>query len=142
MKSMFSITFMLALAMFACSKEDGPTPAETPAEVAGALRSGSWQITYFWDSDHEETQHFTGYEFTFGNEGILSASNGMVTVDGTWSTGSDDSRIQLIINFTSPAEFEELSDDWHVLDQTENKIRLEDVSGGNGGTDYLTFEKL
>lgn len=34
-----------------------------------------------------------------------------------------------------------LSDDWDVLERTDTKIRLIDVSGGNGGTDYLTFEK-
>ena len=34
-----------------------------------------------------------------------------------------------------------LNDDWHILEQTAKKIKLEDVSGGNGGTDYLTFEQ-
>ena len=43
--------------------------------------------------------------------------------------------------FTTPAEFMDLSDDWDVINITDSKIELIDVSGGNGGTDYLTFER-
>jgi hypothetical protein len=46
-----------------------------------------------------------------------------------------------MLSFTAPSDFEDLSDDRHILEQTADKIRLEDVSGGNGGTDYLNFEK-
>ena len=46
------------------------------------------------------------------------------------------------ILFTSPTNFsDELSDDWDILSRTDTKVELVDVSGGNGGTDYLTFEK-
>ena len=38
-------------------------------------------------------------------------------------------------------EYMDLSDDWDIVERTDTKIRLQDVSGGNGGTDYLTFEK-
>ena len=37
--------------------------------------------------------------------------------------------------------FEDLNDDWDFISQSSTKIELIDVSGGNGGTDYLTFEK-
>lgn len=43
--------------------------------------------------------------------------------------------------FTSPPDFEELTDDWDIISQTSSKIELIDISGGNGGTDYLTFQK-
>jgi hypothetical protein len=43
--------------------------------------------------------------------------------------------------FASPADFADLSDDWDVVSRTDSKVQLIDVSGGNGGTDYLTFEK-
>jgi len=143
MKSNLSlIIFTLLLIMISCSKEETNNMPENPAEVANTITTGTWKISYFWDTDHEETQHFNGYSFTFENSGTLVATNGMTNITGSWSTGTDDSQIKLNIIFTSPADFEELSDDWHVLERTENKIRLEDVSGGNGGTDYLTFERL
>lgn len=44
--------------------------------------------------------------------------------------------------FSSPAVFaDELTDDWDIISYSATKIQLIDVSGGNGGTDYLTFEK-
>ena len=38
-------------------------------------------------------------------------------------------------------DFEDLNDDWDIISQSSSKIELIDISGGNGGTDYLTFEK-
>ena len=38
-------------------------------------------------------------------------------------------------------EFEELTDDWEITEKSATVIKLRDVSGGNGGTDYLTFTK-
>jgi len=38
-------------------------------------------------------------------------------------------------------DFEDLNDDWDFISQSATKVELIDVSGGNGGTDYLTFEK-
>jgi len=38
--------------------------------------------------------------------------------------------------------FDELNDDWHILNETSTKIQLEDVSGGSGEIDLLTFEKV
>jgi len=35
-----------------------------------------------------------------------------------------------------------LSDNWDVLEKNDKNIRFIDVSGGNGGTDYLTIEKI
>jgi hypothetical protein len=36
--------------------------------------------------------------------------------------------------------FEDLNDDWDIVTYTSAKIELISVSGGNGGTDTLTFE--
>jgi hypothetical protein len=138
---LFPLVFILMTLMYSCSSDDDSPSPGNASDVAEMVKSGTWRITYFWDTDKEETDHFTGYNFTFGENGTLSASNATNTYNGTWSTGKDDSRVKLIIGFTSPADFEDLSDDWDVIEQTNSKLRLEDVSGGNGGTDLLTFEK-
>jgi hypothetical protein len=77
------------------------------------------------------------------------ASNGTNIYTGTWSVtadnGTDDdnpnSDLDFNLAFTTPANFADLTDDWNVVSQTDTKIELIDISGGNGGTDYLTFEK-
>lgn len=57
--------------------------------------------------------------------------------DGGNSTGD----IDFNIFFASPEDFSELSEDWNIISYSSNKIELIHESGGNGGTDLLTFEK-
>ena len=135
-----------------CDKDDDNTQQlETTAQqTQNTAQSGSWKITYFFDSDQNDTNHFNGFTFTFNENGSLVGVNGSTTITGTWSVtdsnSSDDdggsSDVDFNIFFASPPDFEELSDDWDIISVTNSKIELTDVSGGNGGTDFLTFEKI
>jgi hypothetical protein len=135
--------FLLLLAATACNQDDSTNSNQT--KVVDTVSSGTWRITYFYDTDKEETANFTGFNFTFGSS--LTATKSSTTYTGTWSVtdsnSSDDSMDDLHFNilFTAPPDFEDLSDDWDILEMTDTKIKLIDISGGNGGTDYLTFEK-
>jgi len=53
----------------------------------------------------------------------------------------DDNDLDFNINFNLTNNFEDLNDDWDIISQSDTKIELTDVSGGNGGTDFLTFER-
>lgn len=137
----------LALVFAACSSDDDAGVNEnTKSEIENSLTSGSWVITKYMDSGEDELYHYNGYEFTFGSNNVLTASNGTNTYIGTWSLtddSDDDSPndLDLVIFFASPETFMELSDDWDILSRTSTKIELIDISGGSGETDYLTFEK-
>lgn len=114
-------------------------------ELKTIMASGSWIVTFYFDTDHEETNNFTTFSFVFNPQGSLSASNGIDTNNGTWSVTPDssgDGDIDFNISFASPPDFAEISDDWDVVSYTNDKLELTDVSGGNGGTDFLTFERL
>ena len=117
----------------------------TANQIENDAQTGTWRITYFYDSDQEETSNFSGYNFTFNSDGSLVAVNGNNTISGTWSvtnsssSSNDDDHFNIF--FASPNNFEELSDDWEIISTSTTKIKLTDVSGGNGGTDFLTFEK-
>jgi hypothetical protein len=136
------IIFLLSLMVFAC--EDSATN-ESQNMVTSIVTSGTWRITYYYDTDKEETTTFTGFNFTFAT--ALTATKGSTTHTGTWSisdtNSNDDTMDDLHFNiaFTAPPDFEDLSDDWDILEVTDTRIKLIDLSGGNGGTDYLTFEK-
>jgi hypothetical protein len=142
MKSIRLIILLLIVAV-ACKNEDSTNSNQT--KVVDTITSGTWRITYFYDTDKEETANFTGYNFTFASS--VTATNGTNTYTGTWSVtdsnSNDDTMDDLHFNilFTAPPNFEDLSDDWEILEMTDTKIKLIDVSGGGGGTDYLTFEK-
>jgi len=135
----------------ACSDDDSSSTNGNTTEVVNTVQDGTWRITSFVEETNDETHHFTGYTFTFDDNDVLTATNGANTYTGTWSVtnssnSSDDddnnnSDIDFNIMFASPDNFTDLNDDWDILERTDTKIRLRDISGGNGGTDYLTFEK-
>jgi hypothetical protein len=148
---------VFALLFISCSSDNSDDVNATNSmadiqEISDLVSNGTWIITNFVDSGSDETANFTGYGFSFNSDGNLVADNGSNTVNGTWSvtddSGSDDSSIDdssddidFNIFFASPSNFNELSEDWDIVSRTDSRIELIHVSGGNGGTDNLTFEK-
>lgn len=122
---------------------------QTISGIKTNLQTGTWRITKFMEEDRDETDHFTDFDFTFEPNGTLVASDGTDTFLGNWSiTDSDfsdsdenDDDLNFNINFNLTNEFESLNEDWNFVSRSSTKIELEDVSGGDGGTDLLTFEK-
>ncbi len=135
-----------------CNKDDDDAvvnAAQDPVQVINTVNQGTWRITFYQDSQTDETSNFSGYTFTFGASNVLTATNGSTNYTGTWSVTNSDSNddnpsndLDFNIGFSSPQLFDdELTDDWDIISYTSTKIQLIDISGGNGGTDYLTFEK-
>ncbi len=134
--------------VFSCTSDSSSNNSVDPTPVINTVNKGTWRITFYEDSGVNETTNFTGYNFTFGSNSVLTAANGTNTYLGTWSVTSDTSGddspsndLDFNIAFASPASFADLTDDWNILEKTDTKIKLVHVSGGNGGTDYITFEK-
>jgi len=145
---------VLSGGMVSCSGDDDSSSVSdnsaTINSIVNTAGQGTWHITSFIDSGIDETDHFSGDSFTFGGNVVLTVTT-PETFTGTWSVtdsnnSDDDSShsddIDFNILFTSaPPAYSDLHDDWEVLEVTATKIRLTDVSGGNGGTDFLTFER-
>ena len=152
MKNTFFIpTILLCLAglfsLASCSNDDS-SDDNSVTNVQNTVQSGTWHISSFIDSGDDETNHFNGFTFTFADNNVLTASNGTVTYSGTWSIDDDNSNDDSIddlhfnILFNLSNDFEELNEDWHIVSRTSTRIELTHISGGNGGTDFLTFEKV
>lgn len=148
--SVFALLFMLNVAS-TCSNDDD-TPQQSisvdPTPVINTVNAGNWRVTLYKDSGVVETDNFANYIFTFGSGNVLTAVNGATTATGTWSVTSDNSNddspsndLDFNIAFSTPANFADLTEDWNIISYTATKIELIHVSGGNGGTDYITFEK-
>jgi len=141
---MTSIRFSIFLASIicfltlSCKKEDTANTANT--NIANIINQGTWRVSLYSDSGSDETYYFNNFSFVFSN-GNITASHNSTVVTGTYSTIFDDNKNKLILNFGTTLPFDELNDDWHIIEESPSKIRLEDVSGGNGGIDLLTFEK-
>ncbi len=144
-----ALVFMLNVASMCSSDDDNSNSSQQdPTPVINTVNQGTWRITFFEDSGNNETNHFTGYNFTFAAGNVLTATNGTNTYNGVWSVTNDDSNddspsddLDFNIAFSSPADFTDLTEDWNIITYTATKIQLVHVSGGNGGTDYVTFEK-
>ena len=121
-------------------------------QIEDAAESGTWRVASMVDSGQDETSDFNGYEFTFNPNGTISATNGVNTYTGSWSVtddsnSSDDSSSDDDIDFniqfqvSDDHDFDDLNDDWDVVSHSSTTISLIDISGGNGGTDTLVFQK-
>lgn len=153
-----TILLGILLTFVACSSDDNNNSNnETSADLVRDIAvNGTWRVSYFFDTDEDETSNFTGYVFTFEEDGTLRAEKGSNTVVGSWAVLDDSSNSSsdddgnssddddFIITFPVPEsnDFEDLNDDWDIITVSANKIELTDVSGGNGGTDFLTFVKI
>ena len=162
MKNLISRSLLIltiVLTSVACSNDDSNPDAtnngNSAQQVAIVAQTGSWRITYFWDKDKDETSNFSGYVFNFNTDGTLTAVKGNTTVSGNWSVvddssnssndddggSTDDDDFNIFFSVPMTSDFDDLIDDWDIISVTANKMELTDVSGGNGGTDFLTFEK-
>lgn len=144
------VFLFVATIISSCSDEDDSAVNNSvdPTPVINIVNNGTWRVTLYEDSSVDETSNFTGYNFSFGAGNVLTATNGTNTYSGTWSVTSDNSLddspsndLDFNIAFSTPANFAELTEDWNIISYTSTKIQLIHVSGGGGGTDYITFEK-
>ena len=137
------LTLLFAGITFSSCSKDSTTTAGTSIATSALLVQATWKVTYFNESGTDGTANYNGYVFTFVSGGSVSIVNGSIVYNGSWTTHNDDSQNKLYMNFsvtTSPIS--ELEKDWHIVEKTSTKLRMEDVSVGAGGTDYLTIEKI
>lgn len=151
----FYSTFLMmcfSLMSFNCSDDDGNSQnnSQEIAQIETTVESGNWMVTSFIDSGDDETSDFNNFTFTFGVNGNITATNGTITYNGTWSVtdsnSSDDSNdndIDFNIFFSVPDDhdFDDLNDDWDIINYSDTMISLRDVSGGDGSIDTLVFER-
>ena len=106
------------------------------------LTTDTWFVNLLNDDGDDETCDYVEYEFTFNSNGTVQAVSPSNTKDGFWAVNSSSSGLDLVLNFSITGEddpFDDLNDDWDVTSHSNELIELIDISGGNGGTDYLNF---
>jgi len=109
------LTLFPTLQSSTCSKND-----DIIANTTGTP-TGTWRVTLYWDSG-DETNKFAGYNFTFNSGGTVTATNGVTTVNGTWSESSS----RMTLDFGTDPLFRKISDDYLKEEKTATSIRLKD----------------
>lgn len=140
LKSMHVFVLLSSLFLISCQRNNSADL--TQIQVTTTIQSGTWKVTLFNDNGIDETSNFNGFSFTFNANGTATATRNSLVTDGSWVSGTDDSKVKLILDFGVASPLDELNEDWRVLERTDTRIKLTNISGGNGGTDFLTFEKM
>lgn len=113
----------------------GPDPDLIFEEI---IVQGTWYVSYFF-RDEEQTEDYAGYDFDFDSGGIILVTGGDNLIHGNWTTFQEDElEIDMAYNTTA---FDELSEDWTVVEFTETLIKLQKVSGGGDDIRWLHFTR-
>ena len=134
------IVLLMSLVGFHCDDDNSSNRSKTTA-LENNLETDTWIVTHFFDTS-DETYHFHGYVFTFNDDGTVVAAKDMSAINGTWSVSSSSNGSKLILDFGVTEPFDELNDDWDVIEHASDRVRLQDVNSGSGETDFLTLEKV
>ena len=117
--------------------------------IEKAMVEGTWRITKYIDEGEDFSTALSSSTFVFSNNGSVTVT-GSGTFLGTWDVAkendsddddiSDDKHVEFILNL--PAPYEDLSDDWEIESNSDDKLELKDKSHSGESVDYLTFEKI
>ena len=120
-------------------------------QITKISTDGTWIISSYIDDGDDETNDFSTFRLNFLTGGVPNGtdllSSSSTPYAGTWSitdsNSNDDSLddLDFNMNFNVGNKLDDLSDDWDIISYTDTEIKLIDVSGGGGGTDYLTLTK-
>lgn len=138
MRILLIFLFAFAVVATACKKEDDSV---SPGNTSSTLQTGVWKVAYYYDKDKDETSHYSSYEFEFMDDGSLKIVNSSSQTTGSWSTYDSDGVSKMNLNAGSTDPLSDLTDDWKIVENTDDKIKLEDESG-DGSMEYLDFVKL
>ncbi len=127
----------------ACDEDDDNDHDEDDAddtELVKIITDGDWVISYFFD-DADETAGFAGYVFTFFENGTAQAKKGDLIIEGDWDSNGDDGALELEFDFGENSPFDELHEDWDLIEFDSTTIKLREESDDDEPESSLTFER-
>ncbi|HYG01777.1 MAG TPA: hypothetical protein VD927_04985 [Chryseosolibacter sp.] len=135
------LSLSVLVAVSSCDEGDQINEAPikpTRQHVASALQSSHWNVAYYF-KDKDETEQFTGFSFTFQGDGTVQVVRNNVTLAGSWSSFQAPSdQLKLNLEFQPVESFNLLNSDWVVVEQSDQRIRLEDVVANS----EMTLERI
>jgi hypothetical protein len=111
------------------------------------VTNGAWQTRCYWKSEPNDTVNFDGFDFTFGDNDLLTVTAGTNTYEGTWTILEADSNnknlsdLKFYIALANPMHFVEIIDGWENIEKSTDYFVLRDQSFRNAVYDLLTFSK-
>jgi hypothetical protein len=124
----------IEIAVDECNSNSGP-----PLMLHDVLASGTWYVSYCY-YEYDETNYYSYYDFTFSNNGMVSALKNTTSINGNWSIQNDGLEQRLDLHFDG-SQLDKLETSWNAQEITPTYIRLKHENGGGNGSYYLNFTK-
>ncbi|TAI49618.1 hypothetical protein [Flagellimonas allohymeniacidonis] len=101
-----------------CPDDDGDDDPDTLREI---LKECEWIIKKV-KNQGEEIRRLLGYEFNFMADGVVTLSDGITTIEGTWEVGLNNEEIpSLLIEMPEDG----VSFDWPLRDLDDHRLKFE-----------------
>lgn len=139
-KSALLITILVLITgQFIACKKDTSNPSSLP--VTASSIAGNFTVNSFTSSSNQ-TSLFTGYQFTFSENGTVTAIKDGTTNNGTWRF-DDSNNSELKLSFSN-TPLNELNKGWHIGELTTEHMLLtdDDKSNESGDDNPSSHEKL
>jgi hypothetical protein len=127
--SLFIIAASTLLGFASCKKA---IEAAKEQAVVNAITSGVWYVSKFVEAGTEITTSFSGWEFTYYDNGTSAANKtGNSSVPGTWSGDAATFTFTAAFTSTPPTPLEKLAGTWLVqIVSSDTKASYARTSGG------------
>ncbi len=135
---LYGLVVLCLTLTLSCSKDDALSDDKSNNAVSNRNieNSGIWYVTLFSEDGRNQTNQYYGYAFEFKSSGLLTASKSSELLKGSWKYVTDSGKLKILITFPNIGKFDDLTEDWELIQETENIIRLKHVSGGNVGNGH------
>ena len=77
----------------------------------------------------------------FNPNGTIAVTGNSNSFNGNYSITGNNDDTKLNLHFGPDDPWEELNEDWDVIELLDSKITLKHISGGNGGIDDLILQR-
>lgn len=111
----------LGLMLGSCNKSERLT-----ADALYNLERGDWRVVQLTDDEEDHTADFAAYTFRFADGTITATHTDGSTHTGTYREERDDNEKELEFNLTEVGIWDEMSEDWHVVEASDERIVLKD----------------
>jgi len=112
----------------------------TSSDFSTIITSGTWHIDYCYYNEHDDSNDYTSYNFTFLSNGTINVVKNSTNSTGTWYKYTDSGKEKIDLTF-SASGLNDLQEDWKITEYTPTSFRLRHGSSDSGGADYLYFDK-
>ena len=144
----FSILIVSVAFFCSCSKSNY-SPSNVPANTdsfPALIISGTWKVTSMTEPGQNNTSKFSGYTFTFSNDGKIAAISNGKSSSGTWVWsgtsyyGVNNNKPIFSINLGNDDPTRRLSHNWVVEQKSATAFTL--GSSEPAEDEHVTFTKL